>query len=144
MSGALGDAGADGDWVLVAVPPAAASGVVRPILNNAHEACRDGLTGRATKIQSMMAATDLPTPPRYGRSTASPTTGWRRCWPILKHGEHRRVESVCQRWRQIRAREYSRSRMKSLRAAHRSSAAFVARNPGAALPQQPGGVLDAI
>ena len=27
MAEALGDAGADGDWVLVAVPPAAASGV---------------------------------------------------------------------------------------------------------------------
>ena len=33
MSGALGDAGADGDWVLVAVPPAAASGA-QPAANS--------------------------------------------------------------------------------------------------------------
>ena len=127
MSGASGDAGADGDWVLVAVPPAAASG--------AQPAASSQLPDDATVATAATTAT-VPAPTTSheeavarGQSMAAtasadaaeirpfdrlPDDGLAKVLAVLKQSEHRRVESVCQRWRQIRPRA-SLARVKSLR-----------------------------
>jgi len=123
MSGASGDAGADGDWVLVAVPPVAAAGV--------QPAANSQLLDDATVATAATAATAATVPSheeavargQMMAATASaeirpfdrlPDNGLAKVLSILKHGEHRRIEAVCQRWRQIRPRA-SLARIKSLR-----------------------------
>ena len=126
MSGASGDAGADGDWVLVAVPPVAAAGV--------QPAANSQLLDDATVATAATAATAATVPSheeavargQLMAATASadaaeirpfdrlPDDGLAKVLAVLKQSEHRRVESVCQRWRQIRPRA-STARIKSLR-----------------------------
>ena len=126
MSGASGDAGADGDWVLVAVPPVAAAGV--------QPAANSQLLDDATVATAATAATAATVPSHEeavarGQSMAAtasadaaeirpfdrlPDDGLAKVLAVLKQSEHRRVESVCQRWRQIRPRA-SLARVKSLR-----------------------------
>ena len=126
MSGASGDAGADGDWVLVAVPPVAAAGV--------QPAANSQLLDDATVATAATAATAATVPSheeavargQLMAATASadaaeirpfdrlPDNGLAKVLSILKQSEHRRVEAVCQRWRQIRPRA-STARVKSLR-----------------------------
>ena len=120
MSGALGDAGADGDWVLVAVPPAAASGV-QPAANS--QLPDDATAATAATVPSheeavargqSMAATASADAAEIRPFDRLPDDGLAKVLAVLKQSEHRRVESVCQRWRQIRPRA-SLARVKSLR-----------------------------
>ena len=136
MSGALADAGADGDWVLVAVPPAAASGA-QPAANSqlpddataATAATTATVPSREEAVArgQMMAATAPSVvmhaaPPGVEAPLEAavtvrpfdrlPDDGLAKVLAVLKQSEHRRVESVCQRWRQIRPRA-STARVKS-------------------------------
>ena len=118
----------DEDWVLVAAPQSAAS-----------EAPDDG----ATVATAATAATVPPTTSheeavargQLMAATASaeaaevrpfdrlPDDGLAKVLAILKQSEHRRVESVCQRWRQIRPRaSLARASRFRLRERSRSSA----------------------
>ena len=120
MSGALGDAGADGDWVLVAVPPAAASGAQPAANSQPPDDATVATAATAATVPSheeavargqMMAATASAEIRPFDRL---PDDGLAKVLAVLKQSEHRRVESVCQRWRQIRPRA-STARVKSLR-----------------------------
>ena len=121
MSGALGDAGADGDWVLVAVPPAAASGA-QPAANS--QPPDDATVATAATAATVPSHEEAVARGQSMAATASaemirpfdrlPDNGLAKVLSILKQSEHRRVESVCQRWRQIRPRA-SLARVKSLR-----------------------------
>ena len=120
MSGASGDAGADGDWVLVAVPPVAAAGV-QPAANS--QLPDDATAATAATVPSheeavargqSMAATASADAAEIRPFDRLPDDGLAKVLAVLKQSEHRRVESVCQRWRQIRPRA-STARVKSLR-----------------------------
>ena len=121
MSGASGDAGADGDWVLVAVPPAAASGA-QPAANS--QPPDDATVATAATAATVPSHEEAVARGQSMAATASaemirpfdrlPDNGLAKVLSILKQSEHRRVESVCQRWRQIQPRA-SLARVKSLR-----------------------------
>ena len=139
MSGASED-----DWVLVAAPPAAASGA-HPIFNDATVATAarraDGRERRPEPRGSGGARSD---DGRDGIAEAAeirpfdrlPDDGLAKVLAVLKQSEHRRVESVCQRWRQIRPRA-SAWRARQVAALPRQRR----EHRGAALPEQPGGLL---
>ena len=93
--------------MLVAVPPAAASGA-QPAANS--QLPDDATAATAATVPSheeavargqMMAATASPEIRPFDRL---PDDGLAKVLAVLKQSEHRRVESVCQRWRQIRPR----------------------------------------
>jgi hypothetical protein len=140
MSGALGDAGADGDWVLVAVPPAAAAGVQSAANSQLPDDATVATAATAATVPSheeavargqMMAATAPSVdgvlhaaPPGVEAPLEAavtvrpfdrlPDNELAKVLAVLKQSENRRVESVCQRWRQIRPRA-SLARVKSLK-----------------------------
>ena len=131
MSGALGDAGADGDWVLVAVPPAAASGAQPAANSQPPDDATVATAATAATVPSheeavargqMMAATASAEIRPFDRL---PDDGLAKVLAVLKQSEQRRIECVCQRWRQIRLRA-SLARVKSLRF-HHHPVVFVAR-----------------
>ena len=110
--------------MLVAVPPVAAAGV--------QPAANSQLLDDATVATAATAATAATVPSheeavargQLMAATASadaaeirpfdrlPDNGLAKVLSILKQSEHRKVESVCQRWRQIRPRA-STARVKS-------------------------------
>ena len=96
--------------MLVAVPPAAASGVQPPANSQPPNDATAATAATAATVPSheeavargqSMAATASAEIRPFDRL---PDDGLAKVLAILKQSEHRRVESVCQRWRQIRAR----------------------------------------
>ena len=111
MSGASED-----DWVLVAAPQPASSEVPNDdatVATAATAATVPPTTSHEEAVArgQMMAATASAEIRPFDRL---PDDGLAKVLAVLKQSEHRRVESVCQRWRQIRPRA-SLARVKSLR-----------------------------
>ena len=105
MSGA-----SDEGWVLVAAPQPAVSEVANDDATAATAATVPSHEEAVARGQSMAATASAEIRP-FDRL---PDNGLAKVLSILKHGEHRRIEAVCQRWRQIRPRA-SLARIKSLR-----------------------------
>ena len=108
MSGA-----SDEDWVLVAAPQPAASEVPNDDATAATAATAATVPSHEEAVargQSMAATASAEIRP-FDRL---PDDGLAKVLAVLKQSEHRRVESVCQRWRQIRPRA-SLARVKSLK-----------------------------
>ena len=113
MSGASAD-----DWVLVAPPQptaselpndnatvaTAATAATVPAPTASHE--------EAVARGQSMAATASADAAEIRPFDRLPDDGLAKVLAVLKQSEHRRVESVCQRWRQIRPRA-STARVKS-------------------------------
>ena len=111
MSGA-----SDDDWVLVAAPQPASSELPNDdaTLATAATAATVPSHEEAVARGQMMAATASADAAEIRPFDRLPDDGLAKVLAVLKQSEHRRVESVCQRWRQIRPRA-SLARVKSLR-----------------------------
>ena len=103
----------DEDWVLVMPPQPAASEARNDdaTLATAATAATVPSHEEAVARGQMMAATASAEIRPFDRL---PDDGLAKVLAVLKQSEHRRVESVCQRWRQIRPRA-SLARVKSLK-----------------------------
>ena len=115
MSGA-----SDDGWVLVAAPQPAASEAQNDNATVATAATAATVPAPTTSHEEAvargqsMAATASADAAEIRPFDRLPDNGLAKVLSILKQSEHRRVESVCQRWRQIRPRA-SLARVKSLR-----------------------------
>ena len=87
------------DWVLVAAPQPATSDDAT--VATAATAATVPSHEEAVARGQMMAATASAEIRPFDRL---PDDGLAKVLAVLKQSEHRRVESVCQRWRQIRPR----------------------------------------
>ena len=105
--------GASDDWVLVAVPQPASSELPNDDATVATAATAATVPSHEEAVArgQMMAATASAEIRPFDRL---PDDGLAKVLAVLKQSEHRRVESVCQRWRQIRPRA-SLARVQSLR-----------------------------
>ena len=105
----------DEDWVLVMPPQPAASEARNDdaTLATAATAATVPSHEEAVARGQSMAAT-APSAETVRPFDRLPDDGLAKVLAVLKQSEHRRVESVCQRWRQIRPRA-SLARVKSLR-----------------------------
>ena len=115
MSGASED-----NWVLVAAPQPAASELPNDNATVATAATTATVPAPTTSHEEAvargqsMAATASADAAEIRPFDRLPDDGLAKVLAVLKQSEHRRVESVCQRWRQIRPRA-SLARVKSLR-----------------------------
>ena len=109
--------------MLVAAPPAAASGVQPGANSQLPDDATVATAATAATVPShekavargqLMAATASADAAEIRPFDRLPDDGLAKVLAVLKQSEHRRVESVCQRWRQIRPRA-SLARIKSLR-----------------------------
>ena len=115
----MSDQAPDEDWVLVAAPQPAASelpnddATVATAATAATAATVPSHEEAVARGQSM-AATASADAAEIRPFDRLPDNGLAKVLSILKQSEHRRVEVVCQRWRQIRPRA-SLARVKSLK-----------------------------
>ena len=111
MSGA-----SDDGWVLVAAPQPAASEARNDDATVATAATAATVPSHEEAVArgQSMAATASADAAEIRPFDRLPDDGLAKVLAVLKQSEHRRVESVCQRWRQIRPRA-STARVKSLR-----------------------------
>ena len=111
MSGA-----SDDDWVLVAAPQPASSELPNDDATVATAATAATVPSHEEAVArgQSMAATASADAAEIRPFDRLPDDGLAKVLAVLKQSEHRRVESVCQRWRQIRPRA-SLARIKSLR-----------------------------
>ena len=109
----------DEDWVLVAPPQPAGSelpndnATVATAATTATAATVPSHEEAVARGQSMAAAASADAA-EIRPFDRLPDNGLAKVLSILKQSEHRRIEAVCQRWRQIRPRA-STARIKSLR-----------------------------
>jgi len=109
MSGA-----SDDGWVLVAAPQPAASEARNDDATVATAATAATVPSHEEAVArgQLMAATASADAAEIRPFDRLPDDGLAKVLAVLKQSEHRRVESVCQRWRQIRPRA-STARVKS-------------------------------